>query len=108
MQSHIRRVHVCSAVTRHLHFWQNDLDLLRASSVTRGWDGYRNKSQHRKLTLEKTILPLLLRGLEPGTFRPRARSDTLTTELRPLPGMSEVGARGLCRKVKVAVLGSRL
>ena len=24
--------------------------------VTRGWNGYRNKSQHRKSTLEKKIL----------------------------------------------------
>ena len=108
MQSHIRRMYVCSVVTRQLHFWQNDRDLLRANSVARGWNGYRNKSQHRKLTMEKKILPLLLRGLEPGTFRSRARSDTVTTELCPLPGTSEVGARGLCRKVEVAVLGARL
>ena len=39
--------------------------------VTRGWNGYWNKSQHRKLTLEKKVLPLLLPGLEPGTFRSR-------------------------------------
>ena len=51
MQSHIRKMHACLAVTCHLHFWQNDRDLLRATSaVTRGWNGYRNKSQHRKLT----------------------------------------------------------
>ena len=59
------------AVTCHLHFWQNDQDLLRATAVTRGWNGYRNKSQHRKLTLEKKILLQLLLGLEPGTFRSR-------------------------------------
>ena len=34
-------VYVCLAVTRHLHFWQNDRDLLRATAVTRGWNGYR-------------------------------------------------------------------
>ena len=45
------------AVTCHLHFWQNDWDFLRATVVTRGWNGYRNKSQHRKSTLEKKILP---------------------------------------------------
>ena len=67
MQSHIRKVYVCLAVTRHLHFWQNDRDLLRATVVTRGWNGYRNKSQHRKSTLEKKILLLLLLGLEPVT-----------------------------------------
>ena len=56
MQSNIRKMHACLAVTRHLHFWQNDRDLLRATAVTRGWNGYRNKSQHRKLTPEKKIL----------------------------------------------------
>ena len=32
IQSHIRRVYVCLAVTCHLHFWQNDRDLY--------WCGY--------------------------------------------------------------------
>ena len=50
-------MYACLAVTGHLHFWQNDRDLLCATAVTRGWNGYRNKSQHRKLTLEKKILP---------------------------------------------------
>ena len=36
MQSHIRKVYACLAVTCHLHFWQNDRDLLRATAVTRG------------------------------------------------------------------------
>ena len=40
MQSHIRKVHACLAITCHLHFWQNDWDLLRAAGVTRGWNGY--------------------------------------------------------------------
>ena len=71
MQSHIRKVHACLAVTCHLHFWQNDRDLLRATAVTRGWNGYRNKSQHRKSTLEKKILPPLQQGFEPVTFRSR-------------------------------------
>ena len=66
-------VRVCLAVTCHLHFGQNDRDLLRVTAVTRGWNGYRNKSQHRKLTLEKKILPPLLRGIEPGTFLSRVR-----------------------------------
>ena len=69
MQSHIRKVYACLAVTCHLHFWQNDRDLLRATAVTRGWNGYRNKSQNRKLTLEKKILPPLQQGFEPATFR---------------------------------------
>ena len=71
MQSHIHKVYACLAVTCHLHFWQNDRDLLRATAVTRGWNRYQNKSQHRKLTLEKKILPPLLQGFEPVTFQSR-------------------------------------
>ena len=71
IQSHI--VYAYLAVTCHLHFWQNDRDLSRATAVTRGWNGYRNKSQHSNLTLENKILPPLLPGLEPGTFRSRVR-----------------------------------
>ena len=73
MQSHICKVYACLAVTCHLHFWQNDRDLLRATAVTRGWNGYWNKSQYRKLTLEKKILPSLLQGFEPATFRSRVQ-----------------------------------
>ena len=69
MQSHIHKVYVCLAVTCHLHFWQNDLDLLHAIVVMWGWNRYRNKSQHRKSTLEmKILLPFLL-GFEPTTFQ---------------------------------------
>ena len=39
-----------------------------ATVITQGWNTYGNKSQHRKLTLEKKILLLLLQGLEPATF----------------------------------------
>ena len=63
-QSHIRKVHACLAVTCHLHFWQNDRDLLRAIAVTRCWNGYRNESLHRKLTFEQKILPPLLQGFQ--------------------------------------------
>ena len=69
MQSHICKVHAYLAVTCHLHIWQNDWGLLRATAVTQGWNGYQNKSQHRKLTPEKKILPPLLQGFEPMTFR---------------------------------------
>ena len=61
------------AVTCHLHFWQNDRDFLRATVVTRGWNGYWNKSQHRKSTLEKKILPPFQQGFEPATFQSRVR-----------------------------------
>ena len=69
----IRKVYACLAVTCHLHFWQNDRDYLRATAVTRGWNGYRNKSQHRKSTLEKKILPPFQQGFEPATFQSRVR-----------------------------------
>ena len=68
MQSHIRKVHAYLTVTCPLHFWQNGQGLLHATVVTRGWNRYWNKSQHRKLTLEKTILPPLLQGFKPTTF----------------------------------------
>ena len=68
---HIRKVYVCLAVTCYLRFWQDDRGLLRATAVTQGWNGYRNKSQHRKLTLEKKILPPPQQGFEPATFRSR-------------------------------------
>ena len=78
IRSHgIRRVHVCIAVTCHLPLW-NDRDLLLADAVTRGWNGYRNMSQHRGLTQEKKILPPLLPGIEPETFRSDHESGTLT------------------------------
>ena len=73
MQSHIRKVHACLVVTCHLHFWQNGRDLLRATAVTQGWNGYGNKSQHRKSTLEKKILPSLQQGFEPATFQSQVR-----------------------------------
>ena len=73
MQSHIRKAHARLAVTCHQHFWQNDRGLLRATAVTRGWNGYRNKSQHRKSTLEKKILPPFQQGFEPATFQSRVR-----------------------------------
>ena len=74
------------AVACHLHFWQNDPDRLRATTLTPreevGWrvGRYRNKSQHR-LTLEKKILPPL------ETFRSRIRRST--TELFQLPAVSD-------------------
>ena len=70
------KVHVHLAVTCHLHFWQNDQDLLRATAVTQGWNGYQSKSQHRKLTLEKKILPALMQGLEPATYESQVQRSS--------------------------------
>ena len=81
---------MCLAVTCHLHLWQNDRDLLGATAVIRGCNGFRYPGverigQHKKLTLEKKILPPLLRGSNPGPFD--HESDALTTELFPLPSL---------------------
>ena len=73
MQTHLRRVRVCFAVTCYLHLCQNYQDHLRATAVTQGCYSYRNNSQHRKLTLEKRILPSLPPGFEHETFRSRVR-----------------------------------
>ena len=35
------RMYVCLGVTFHLHFCKNDRGLLRATAVTRGWNGHR-------------------------------------------------------------------
>ena len=66
-------MHACLAVTCHLHFWQNGWDILRATEITRGWNGYRNRSQHRKLTLEKKTLPVHF------ALRPQKRGGLLGT-----------------------------
>ena len=39
IHSRIYRVHACSAVTCHLHFWQNDRDLLHATAVQKADPG---------------------------------------------------------------------
>ena len=71
-KSHILKVYACLAVTCHLHLWQNDRDLLRAAAVTRGWNGHRNESA-QKVDPGEEIIPQLLPGLEPETFRSRVR-----------------------------------
>ena len=88
IQSHIHKVYACLAVTCHLHFWQNDRDFLRATAVTRGWNGYRNKRQHRKLTLEKKILPPLQQGFEPATFQSRVQRSNHWAIPAPIKGVS--------------------
>ena len=86
-KSHIRKVYACLAVTWHLRFWQNDRGLLRATVVTRGWNGYRNKSQHRKSTLEKKILPPFQQGFEPATFQSRVRRSNHWAIPAPVDGL---------------------
>ena len=73
MQSHIHKVYACLAATCHLHFWQNYRDLLRATAVTLGWNGYPNESQHKKIDPGEENLPPFLQGFEPATFQSRVR-----------------------------------
>ena len=58
---HIRRVHVCQfSCNLPPALLAERPDLLHATAITRGWNRYCRRSQHRKLTLEKKILPPLL------------------------------------------------
>ena len=83
-KSHIRKVYACLAVTCHLHFWQNDRDFLHATAVTRGWNGYRNKSQHRKSTLDwEENSPAVPAGIRTRDLSITDESGALTTELSP-------------------------
>ena len=66
MQSHIRKAYACLAVTCTFGRMTGILYVLL-------WNGYRNKSQQRKSTLEKKILPPLQQGFDPTTFRSRVR-----------------------------------
>ena len=92
MQSHICKVHAYLAVTCHLHFWQNDRDLLCATAVTRGgmeteirvstenWPWRRKFSRHS------------CRDLNPQLFS--HESGALTTELSPSPQLVCLSALG--------------
>ena len=69
--------HACLAETCHLHFWHNDLGLLRATAVTRGWNGYRN-----------TVVPFL------------AHSTTDQSQKIYFRNPGSLGLRGTQRKAK--------
>ena len=86
--------HACLAVTCRLHFWQNDRYLLRTAAVTRGWNGYQNKSQHRKLAVDN------FSSAAPAGTRTRDLLITspalCTTELSPFP-ISIASLQRLCQ-----------
>ena len=71
------RMYICLTVTCRLHFWQSDRDLLHA--VAQGWNGYQNKSQHRKLTWRRKFSRRSCRDSNPRPFN--HRSGTLTTDI---------------------------
>ena len=66
--SHLHRVHVCLAVTCHLHFWHNDRDFFMCYCSDTRWNGYLNESQHRKLNLEKIFSHHSYWDLNPWLF----------------------------------------
>ena len=53
VQSHIRKVNACLAVTCHLHFWRNDRGLLRATAVTRGGTDTEIRASAQKVDPEE-------------------------------------------------------
>ena len=57
--TYIEYIHMCLAVTCHMHFWQNNQDVLSVTVVTRELNGYQNMSQHTKLTMDNKTLQLL-------------------------------------------------
>ena len=62
----VGRLHVCLIHRATCTSGRMTGIFLRVTATTRGWNEYRNKSQHRKSTMEKKIFPRLLRGHEPG------------------------------------------
>ena len=86
MQNQIHKVYVCLAVTCHLHFWQNDPDLLCATAVTQGWNGYQNKSQHRNWESRPRRRKFSHRSCKDSIPQPfNHESSALTTELSLCP-----------------------
>ena len=84
VQSHIRKVYACLAVTCQLHFWQNDWDLLCANVVNGGGMdteirvSTENRPWRRKFSCHSC------RDSNPWPFN--HESGILTTELSPPPG----------------------
>ena len=92
MQSHTHRMHVCLAVTFHLHFWQNDQDYF--FTCYRSNNRYQNKSTER-VTPEKEILPPLLLGLEPVTIWSQVLCNHWAIPLPAIPSMRR--ENGVCK-----------
>ena len=81
MQSHIRKMYACLAVTCHLHFWQNDRDLLRATVVTRGGTDTEIRVSTESWPWRRRFSRRSCRDSNPRPFS--HESGALTTELSP-------------------------
>ena len=82
-QSHIRKVHACLAVTCHLHFWQYDRALLRATTVTRDDTDTEIRVSTESRPWRRKFSHRSCRDSNPRPFH--HESGALTTELSPLP-----------------------
>ena len=82
MQSHIRKVHACLAVTYHLHFGQNNRDLLRAPHGG-GTDTEIRLSTESRPWIRKFSRRSCRDSPFPSPFPSRVRCSSLTTELFP-------------------------
>ena len=86
-QSHTCKVQVCLAEICHLHFRQNDQDLLHAIAVTVtwGWNGYWKRVSTESWPWRRKVSRRFCRDLNLQPFI--HESGTLTTELSLLPRM---------------------
>ena len=84
MQSHIRKVYACLAVTCHLHFWQNDRDLLRTTAVTRGGTDTEIRVSTESRPWRRKFSRRSSRDSNPRPLN--LESGALTTELSSPPG----------------------
>ena len=110
MQSHIRKVYAYLAVTCHLHFWQNDRDLLRATAVTRGGTDTEIRVSTESRPRRRKFSRRSCRDINPGPFS--HESGALTTELSwsPYPryGLCNVTLLLLIAFVSDALLSCRM
>ena len=89
MQSHIRKVYACLAVTCHLRFWQNDRGLLRTTAaVTRGWTDTEIRVITESWPWRRKFSRRSSRESNPRPFD--HEFGALTTELSLLPGIARM------------------
>ena len=81
-------------VACHLHFWQNDQDLLRATAVTRGGTDTEIRVSTESRPWRRKFSRRSCRDSKPRLFD--HESGALSTELSPLPKVSEADV-GLAR-----------
>ena len=89
IRSYMRRMHVCLAVTCLMRVIQNCQDLLPATAVARGWNGCRNKSQHKNQRRK-----LFCRSCRDSNLRPFDRESValiLNHPLSPIHTMQLTG-----------------